>query len=422
MATLGRHAPFIFMILSFQCVSPCGAAECTAEKCGEGEDIVDSTSWLQTRVRRGGDKLDLDVAAPAEPHAPQTPEANQVGASSGHNIHGLSEVYFEICAEANANVTCAYDAYDPDTGSKSYTIFGAVPPTYDGSTGKWTCAAWGAGSFSYNQRITVDGTDYFTTEQSALSVGSLTCQASTATTTQADGWVKGLYGQVCNDVCASIGKVCSSDEPSSLNTYDQVRDAFASAGYTCRGRGGGRSYAGAPFSTGRDSDDCFWIGSGAVSSCSRDQNPGHAPLCYCKASHSYTKLEGYNCGWTGSGGCADDNNLFIGTNGERWDSTTALAAQSTCGPVCSSSSECGGFTYVASNQKCYYRKDATCGMIANSDRDCYQKQARPSIDEIAKVMDRIAENAKDTLKNAKDTLKNAKDILEAIDSLKDSNA
>ena len=46
---------------------------------------------------------------------------------------------------------------------------------------------------------------------------------------------------------------------------------------------GARSYAGAPFSTGRNSEDCAPITSGGTSVCNANRNSGHAALCYCDA-------------------------------------------------------------------------------------------------------------------------------------------
>ena len=50
---------------------------------------------------------------------------------------------------------------------------------------------------------------------------------------------------------------------SALTSWDKVRNAFAAAGYSCRGAHGARNYAGTPFSTAR-SDDCAPVSSGTV--------------------------------------------------------------------------------------------------------------------------------------------------------------
>eukprot|EP00494_Astrolonche_serrata_P024086 UN24344 len=68
-----------------------------------------------------------------------------------------------------------------------------------------------------------------------------------------------------------------------------VRAAFLEAGYTCNGPHGARSYAGTPFSTGRNSDDCAPMEEGSTSSCTEnvtetDPINNHYPLCFCKPS------------------------------------------------------------------------------------------------------------------------------------------
>merc|ERR1712167_462481 len=74
----------------------------------------------------------------------------------------------------------------------------------------------------------------------------------------------------------------STHAPSSVNGWDKVRNAFAAAGYSCRGAHGARNYAGTPFSTAR-SDDCAPVSSGTVV-CNSNGASHHAPLCCCVSS------------------------------------------------------------------------------------------------------------------------------------------
>merc|ERR1712176_14895 len=113
------------------------------------------------------------------------------------------------------------------------------------------------------------------------------------------GWTKGEAGQACDTVCANKGLRCDSEKQSGLDTDEEVKDAFAAAGYSCKGFHGARSYSGAPFSTGR-SDDCAPITSGSKSSCSENKYSGHAPLCYCAQSNKAT------CPTAGSAQCGTD--------------------------------------------------------------------------------------------------------------------
>jgi len=94
-------------------------------------------------------------------------------------------------------------------------------------------------------------------------------------------WVKGGNGQSCDTVCSAIGKYCDAAKQSTLTTNELVRDAFAAAGYTCKGFHGARGYAGSPFSTGRN-EDCAPIIPGKTSSCTDNAASNHAALCYCQ--------------------------------------------------------------------------------------------------------------------------------------------
>merc|ERR1711998_117963 len=94
-----------------------------------------------------------------------------------------------------------------------------------------------------------------------------------------NGWVKGANGATCDATCSGQGKSCNNGPMSALTSWDKVRNAFAAAGYSCRGAHGARNYAGTPFSTAR-SDDCAPVSSGTVV-CNSNAAGHHAPLCCC---------------------------------------------------------------------------------------------------------------------------------------------
>ena len=93
--------------------------------------------------------------------------------------------------------------------------------------------------------------------------------------------MKGGNGQTCKEVCEALGRTCNNDWPSILVTDDLVASAFFAAGYSCKSFHRRTNIAGAPFSTGRDSDDCAPITPDAKSSCSENLYSHHAALCYC---------------------------------------------------------------------------------------------------------------------------------------------
>ena len=97
-----------------------------------------------------------------------------------------------------------------------------------------------------------------------------------------NGWVKGANGATCDATCSGQGKSCTNGQMSALTSWDKVRNAFAAAGYSCRGAHGARNYAGTPFSTAR-SDDCAPVSSGTVV-CDSNTHATHAPLCCCVSS------------------------------------------------------------------------------------------------------------------------------------------
>ena len=99
-------------------------------------------------------------------------------------------------------------------------------------------------------------------------------------------WIKGTTdGEkkiTCDQVCQQEGLVCDASAQSALTSQTALDAAFKQAGYTCKGFHGPRNYAGTPFSTGRDGDDCAPLMSGAQSVCDDNFLARHAPLCYCR--------------------------------------------------------------------------------------------------------------------------------------------
>jgi len=73
--------------------------------------------------------------------------------------------------------------------------------------------------------------------------------------------------------------------------------------------------------------------------------------------------------------CGDcsGNDVFIGHGYDRFDLAMRESAAKTCGAVCDLSPECGGFTYVGSQGKCYYRRITACNVFPSMQFDCYTK-------------------------------------------------
>merc|ERR1719460_1741494 len=93
--------------------------------------------------------------------------------------------------------------------------------------------------------------------------------------------------------------------------------------------------------------------------------------CYTRhGPKAYTKVDNLSCG-----GCVDTPVPDYGTNGNRWYKAKRSDV-SACIKICSSSDLCGGFNFVNSHGKCYFRNnDMTCDRAADTNRDCYIKQA-----------------------------------------------
>lgn len=96
------------------------------------------------------------------------------------------------------------------------------------------------------------------------------------------GWTKGEIEESCTTVCDAAGGTCNTTQAEKMNTYDKLERAFQYAGYQCNGAHGHRDYAGTPFSTGRNPDDCAPVSSvtAAVQDCDADPNH-HSRLCCC---------------------------------------------------------------------------------------------------------------------------------------------
>lgn len=97
----------------------------------------------------------------------------------------------------------------------------------------------------------------------------------------------------------------------------------------------------------------------------------HADLLVPVASSSaFVHDVGHMCG-----ACGDGNNLHIGIGGRYFDEVSRAKAVDVCGPVCERHDECGGFNFVESLHRCYYRRVTTCQHMENATHDCYTKTA-----------------------------------------------
>jgi len=72
-------------------------------------------------------------------------------------------------------------------------------------------------------------------------------------------------------------------------------------------------------------------------------------------------------------GCGDceANDVFIGDNGDRSTTAKRPDAPKTCGDICKGSKDCGGFNFVASQERCYFRRSTSCNLFPNEEFDCY---------------------------------------------------
>merc|ERR1740130_1544391 len=90
--------------------------------------------------------------------------------------------------------------------------------------------------------------------------------------------------------------------------------------------------------------------------CNEDED-----IATCCEVDEYSEVENMNCG-----NC-DAAYPNYGPNGERWQ-TSARDDVQACKATCSANGECGGFNFVASHQKCYFRNnDMSCAQSADTD-------------------------------------------------------
>jgi len=87
-------------------------------------------------------------------------------------------------------------------------------------------------------------------------------------------------------------------------------------------------------------------------------------------SVAFIRDEGHMCG-----ACGDGNNLHIGIGGHHFDEVNRAKAMDVCGPVCERHAECGGFNFVESLHRCYYRRVTSCQQVEDATHDCYTKSA-----------------------------------------------
>lgn len=108
--------------------------------------------------------------------------------------------------------------------------------------------------------------------------------------------------------------------------------------------------------------DCYskkaWAGEGSGNAASPER----------VVRESYVKDGGRMCGK-----CGNDNNLKLGDDGQIFDVATRGTALEMCGLVCQRSGECGGFTFVDTLGRCFYRRITSCHASEDSESDCYSK-------------------------------------------------
>ncbi|CAE7780121.1 xlrs1, partial [Symbiodinium pilosum] len=109
--------------------------------------------------------------------------------------------------------------------------------------------------------------------------------------------------------------------------------------------------------------------------------PGVQCLVYDNKKGLFERIPGRGCGYGGRCAKNNANNLFIGKDGNYYDSATRDTALEVCGPVCEASEACGGFNYMEKTKRCLYRKSAKCHSVRDSGRDCYVRRATVPSDE-----------------------------------------
>ena len=165
------------------------------------------------------------------------------------------------------------------------------PRDYGNYTDKYMEDRTGVKGWTLAKHLTKDGTKWFSRDHM-----------------QGGRWVKGSTGSNCDDTCGNLNLQCDSPAQSVLTTNELVADAFLQAGYVCNGFHSAQGYAGAPFSTGRDPDDCAPFVSGGTGSthteyiqsfCAGNSHSNHAPLCHCVGDSDYEQTtHTYHPDWT----------------------------------------------------------------------------------------------------------------------------
>lgn len=73
------------------------------------------------------------------------------------------------------------------------------------------------------------------------------------------------------------------------------------------------------------------------------------------------------------GACGAANDLHIGYANGTSDTVDGGEVLDLCGAACSRHNSCGGFDYLRTIGRCYYRKSTACEESEDLDRDCYVK-------------------------------------------------
>lgn len=82
----------------------------------------------------------------------------------------------------------------------------------------------------------------------------------------------------------------------------------------------------------------------------------------------YLKKASHRCG-----ACGTENDLHIGYANHTSDTAGGGEVLEVCGDACNRHESCGGFDYLRTVGRCYYRKSTACEESSDADRDCYVK-------------------------------------------------
>ena len=87
------------------------------------------------------------------------------------------------------------------------------------------------------------------------------------------------------------------------------------------------------------------------------------------ATLGYEKVPAMECG------SCDRTYPDWGPNGQRWAVAKSRDDVSACEAICDAHDDCGAFNFVASGNKCFFRRnDGSCKRKVNLNRDCYVKR------------------------------------------------